>query len=173
MFQRAQVSLHIWLLVWSDRQRDGRTMSPIELFWTAKNIWRKYVKSTKNCSPQIAVTQCLYCNPVASKIATSSQAKRCSFKTSTWKIWRLDSNDCCHHHQLECIKFRRKFLRRGVWATICRAHRQDGFLGERNASCILNLQEKFTFHNKKRTPISILLQVYRYRFATGLLLEIQ
>ena len=27
----------LWLLVWSDQASKGRTMSPIELFWTAKN----------------------------------------------------------------------------------------------------------------------------------------
>ena len=27
----------LWLLVWSDRQTDRGTMSPIELLWTAKN----------------------------------------------------------------------------------------------------------------------------------------
>ena len=27
----------LWLLVWSDQPSKGQTMSPIELFWTAKN----------------------------------------------------------------------------------------------------------------------------------------
>ena len=55
----------LWLLVVPDRQTKGRTRSPIELFWTAKNgiIWELLVKRTKPTpSPHHGNAQCSFKN---------------------------------------------------------------------------------------------------------------